>query len=493
VSARGSSFTDLHKSTPLRPLVGFSLLAAAAVAVHPQGSDWRFVALAALVFAISACVVAVSPWREDSAWLPLVPALSALLAIALLRQSQGGAASGYSPLALLSIVWVAVVLNRRAVLLVTACSALMFAVPLLVIGAPEYPESGWRGAALWTVTAYVVGAIVNAAVTDQRHQAAEARRRSDEIEAMQRAFSAITGVARDVSLGTDARELVCSVAVSSTEATLATLVEPRGEGFEITGSAGVPLDARALRSVQPAASVAAFQAGRPVFIPDVAGQPGVSPLIIRATGIASALYEPILRDGKAVGVLAIAWVTPRSAIDAKTQAVVQFLAAEAGAAIERADLLARLDAQARSDSLTSLPNRRAWDETLTNALRGDDRACVALIDIDHFKHFNDRNGHADGDRLLHACALAWKRHLRPGDTLARVGGEEFGVLLPGCTLSDATRVLERLRSATPSDTTASVGVAERQPGESESDLLARADAALYEAKHTGRNQLRTAA
>jgi diguanylate cyclase (GGDEF)-like protein len=493
VSTPGVSFSALHKSTPLRPLVGFAWFAAAAVALHPEGSDWRFVALAALVFAVSGGVVALSAARADSAWLPYVPALAALLAIALLRQSQGGASSGYSPLAILSVVWVAVVLDRRAVLLVTACSGLMFAIPLLLIGAPTYPGSGWRGAILWTVSAFIVGAVVNAAVADQRRQALEAQRHADEIEEMQRVFSAIANVARDVSLGTDARELVCSAVVSSTDATLATVVEPRGDGFEITGSAGVPIGPQELRSVQPKASAAAFKAGRPVFIADVTTQSGVSPTIVRATGIVSALFEPILRHGNPVGVLCVAWATPRSDVDGKTQAVVQFLAAEAGAAIERSDLLARLDGQARSDPLTSLPNRRAWDETLAVELRGDATGCVAMIDIDHFKRFNDLNGHAAGDRLLRACALAWKSHLRPADTLARVGGEEFAVLLPGCTLEDATRVLERLRFATPSATTASVGVAERLPGESASDVLARADAALYEAKDTGRDRLQTAA
>jgi diguanylate cyclase (GGDEF)-like protein len=386
-----------------------------------------------------------------------------------------------------------VVLDRRAVRIVTACSALMFAVPLLLIGAPLYPQNGWRGAVLWTVTAYLVGAVVNTAVREQRRQAREARRQSQEMEEMGRAFSAIAEVARDVSLGTDARELVCSAVVSSTDATLATVVEPRGDSFEITGSAGVPIGAEELRSLQPAASIAAFKAARRVFIADVTRQAGVAPLIVRATGIVSALYEPILRDGKPVGVLAIAWKTPRSDIDAKTQAIVQFLAAEAGAAIERSDLLARLDGQARSDPLTALPNRRAWDETLAVAVRGEAGLCVAMVDLDHFKRYNDDHGHAAGDRLLRACALAWKGHLRPADTIARVGGEEFAVLLPNCALADAAGVLERLRAATPSGATASVGVAERLPGESASDILARADEALYEAKDSGRDRLHAAA
>jgi diguanylate cyclase (GGDEF)-like protein len=493
VQVRRISFGEADKASPHRPLLGFAVLAAVAVAAHPQGTDWGYVVLAGLVFAGGAAVVALRPAREDSSFLPLVPALSAILAIAMLRQSQGGSTSGYSPLAILAVVWVAIVLDRRAVRLVTACSALMFAVPLLFVGAPMYPSSGWRGAVLWTVTAYIVGAVVNAAFGEQRRQAADAHLHAQEMEEMQRAFAAIARVARDVSLGTDARQLVCAVALTSTQATLSTVVEPRGSGFEITGSAGVPIAAGELRSIQPGASIAAFEEGRRIFIADVAKQAGVSPQIVRATGIVSVLYEPILRDGQAVGVLAIAWDAPRGKLDAKTAAIAQFLAAEAGAAIERADLLTRLEGQARSDPLTLLPNRRAWDEALALATRGDDRVCVAMVDIDHFKQFNDDHGHAAGDRLLRACAVAWRGHLRPGDTIARVGGEEFAVLLPDCAIEHAARVLERLRDATPHGATASVGVAERLPGESPGDVLARADAALYEAKDSGRDRLRAAA
>ncbi|MDP9255141.1 MAG: GAF domain-containing protein [Actinomycetota bacterium] len=369
VFVRSGSFSDLRGSAPLRPLLGFAVIAAGAVAVHPQGSDWRFVGLAALVFAIGALVVAVSSARAGSAWLaPALSALSALLAIALLRQGQGGSTSGYGALGMLAVVWVAAVLDRRAVLLMTVCSGLMFALPLVVLGSPMYPSNGWRGAVLWTVVAYLVGMVFNTTVAEQRRQTADARRHSMQVEEMHKAFSAISHVARGVSLGSDARELVCAAVIESTGATLATLVEPRGDGFAITGSAGVRIDAAELRSVQPAASLSAFRTGRRVFIADVAQEPGVSAVIVRATGIVSVVYEPILRDGRSVGVLCVAWATPRSDLDAKSQAVIQFLAAEAGAAIERSDLLSRLDSQARRDQLTALPNRRSWDETLTSAI-----------------------------------------------------------------------------------------------------------------------------
>jgi diguanylate cyclase (GGDEF)-like protein len=326
-----------------------------------------------------------------------------------------------------------------------------------------------------------------------RAQAREAERRSGELEEMQYAFAAIARVAREVALGTEARELVCTAALASLDATVATVGEPGEEGFKITGSAGVPLDRAEIRNVEPLASLRAYDTGERVFIPDARQSALVSAAITQATGIVSVVFEPILRDGSSVGVLAVGWRTPRDSVDAKTDAILRVLATEAGAAIERADLLAQLDGLARSDPLTGLPNRRTWDETITSALADGTILCVAMIDLDHFKHFNDEHGHAAGDRLLKSCAAMWRDHLRAGDTLARVGGEEFAVLLPRCTISDASDVLERLRCATPSEATASVGVAEIQPGEDAASILARADAALYEAKTAGRNQLLTAA
>lgn len=488
---RDRSLLDLEGATPLQPLVGFGLLTLCAFAMNPRGSDWRYVALACLIFAGGG----VAGWIgvKRGGWLAIAPAFAALAAIAALRESQGGAASGYSPLAMLAVAWVALMLDRRALLLITVCTGLMFMLPLAFIGGSMYPSTGWRGAILFTFVAFVVGEVVHRSVTHMRAQAGEAERRSAELEEMQHAFAAIARVAREVALGTEARELVCTAALASLDATVATVGEPEEDTFKITGSAGVPLDRVEIRRVEPLASLRAYHTGQRVFIPDARQSVLVSPAITQAAGIISVVFEPILRDGASVGVLAVGWRTPRESIDAKTDAILRVLATEAGAAIERADLLAQLDGLARSDPLTGLPNRRTWDEAITSALRDETVLCVAMIDLDHFKLFNDEHGHAAGDRLLKACAAAWRDHLRAHDTLARIGGEEFAVLLPRCSISDASEVLERLRRATPSGATASVGVAQSQPGENADSILARADAALYDAKTAGRNQLLTAA
>ncbi len=158
-------------------------------------------------------------------------------------------------------------------------------------------------------------------------------------------------------------------------------------------------------------------------------------------------------------------------------------------------LTARLAELARTDPLTLLANRRRWDEELARETARSRRTgaplAVALLDLDGLKGFNDRFGHLAGDALLQDSARAWSRETRTEDLLARYGGDEFGLILPGCTLESATGVVERLRAATPG-TTCSVGVAEWRPGETEDALLTRADAALYAAKRAGRGRLVTA-
>jgi diguanylate cyclase (GGDEF)-like protein/PAS domain S-box-containing protein len=160
---------------------------------------------------------------------------------------------------------------------------------------------------------------------------------------------------------------------------------------------------------------------------------------------------------------------------------------------QRELLLAHTQAMARTDALTGLANRRAWDEELRRELARAQRTkrpvCVAMIDLDHFKAFNDERGHLAGDELLREAATTWRLVLRLGDLIARYGGEEFALLLPDCGIGDAAHVIERLRASTPLGQTCSAGVAAWDGSESPGELIARVDAALYEAKRAGRDRL----
>lgn len=164
---------------------------------------------------------------------------------------------------------------------------------------------------------------------------------------------------------------------------------------------------------------------------------------------------------------------------------------------EKAERLARLD------MLTAMPNRRAFHElggeVLARAERLERPLSVVMLDVDHFKRINDRFGHATGDVALQVLADVLRSLHRASDVCGRLGGEEFALVLPDTRREAALALGERLRSALAGCTlrhrgvavpmTVSVGVVERARHEPFGPLLARADAALYEAKRAGRNRV----
>ena len=149
----------------------------------------------------------------------------------------------------------------------------------------------------------------------------------------------------------------------------------------------------------------------------------------------------------------------------------------------------RAFAAARQDALTGIPNRRSWDEELPRALarsrRDGSPVTVAMLDLDNFKTYNDDWGHGRGDELLREVSARWTEPLREVDMLARYGGDEFAVLLPGSTVDEARHVIERLRDASSGLIVFSAGLAGWDGVESAESLMARADAALYNSKRSG--------
>ncbi len=196
--------------------------------------------------------------------------------------------------------------------------------------------------------------------------------------------------------------------------------------------------------------------------------------------------------------LAVSWVLglpPRSPVIAGAGITVALLVAIRMTGFlhrirEQSDQLGQL---ARSDDLTGLHNRRSWNYELRRACaaaeaRGE-RLAIGLIDLDHFKAYNDTRGHLAGDELLRGAASSWRRMLGNDEVLARYGGEEFAIAIPGVGLMEAVARVDALRQAMPDGQSFSAGVAMWAPGMPPESAMAEADDALYRAKDAGRDRV----
>jgi diguanylate cyclase (GGDEF)-like protein len=341
-------------------------------------------------------------------------------------------------------------------------------------------------------TIAAAGVLLDILVRRERRAATESERRANNL-------AAVDVVAHELARHADAEAAgpaICDAALRVAGAAAASLWRPApdGTGLVIAASTRAELQGAMLPFVgRPAGAIRAFTTGEPFFVARAKGHPEVDEAVVDRVGADSCLWHPVIRDGVPQGVLALYWDRPVTALDQDLAQVVGVLAAEASIAIGRSQLLTRLEKAARTDDLTGLLNRRAWDEELVRELARAARIksplSVAMIDLDNFKAYNDEYGHQAGDRLLKQTAAAWRERLRVTDILARYGGEEFALALPYCGSDEAERLLERVRVATPETQTCSVGIATWNRTESADQLIGRADAALYAAKRAGRDRV----
>jgi diguanylate cyclase (GGDEF)-like protein len=251
---------------------------------------------------------------------------------------------------------------------------------------------------------------------------------------------------------------------------------------------------------------------------------GLSMLLPGTRPMLAALFDPLIVAERVLGVVSIQ-SDESNAYSENERSIFRTLCAYAAIALDNAaayrklagtiDMLrstqselalrtAEFERLSLTDPLTAVANRRSLDECAAVAVaemtRKGGRLAVAMVDIDHFKAVNDTHGHAIGDTVLRRVARIAKALLRPGDFIARVGGEEFALLLPGAGMREAVYVAERIRCSiaeTPMTSgddpiyiTSSFGVAEFDPTSDTFDTaLRRADAALYAAKQAGRNRV----
>ena len=359
----------------------------------------------------------------------------------------------------------------------------------LVNDPPSSPVARW----LTTVSTLVVaGFFIGTLVRRTRRQAAAAATSA-------RTMARVTDLAHKLGALSDghaARRSLCEGALRVTLADDSVLWEPAGAANQLRASASAgrsPATDALAGEAPPGAIRAALTAtpcveSHPPGAPPIPGGAGESP--------AGRAWQPIVHESRVIAVLELSWNDARYLQDPPTLAIAGLLAVEASVTLQRLELLAKLEGIAQTDELTGLPNRRAWHERipaeLARASRRSETLAVAMLDLDHFKHYNDTHGHQAGDRLLKQVASFWSNELRLTDTLARYGGEEFALALPACPLSQALTIVDRLRTAIPDGQTCSAGLATWNGTETAEELLDRADRALYQAKRAGRNRSATA-
>ena len=503
-----STFQPFDRAGLLRraaPFAGAMWLALIVYPLPPHGGDSRALLPAIALNVVILVGVLIVPWRRLEPMAAVLPPLAYMLVVALLREADGGGSSAYGALLMLPIFWLALYGSPEQLAVGFAGLAAVFVVPILLVGAPEYPPSEWTRAMVWLCVAPIIGFTVQSLVREQRKRAEENLRRANELQVSQEetrklvvSMAAVTEATRELARTTDAkvaRQIICSAACTVTGASFAKLMERSPDG-DLVMTANHGLDAGPPLAVslgdETSGAGAVFLSKKPLFVEDVRGDDRISQRVVMATGSVSMHFEPVLRNEESVAVLVVGW---NRQVDGSSRiaASMRMLAAETAMTLERSDLLARLKEVARTDDVTGLLNRRGWEEQLPRELarakRHKSPLCVTMLDIDFFKNYNDQRGHQSGDRLLKQSAAAWGRELRESDILARYGGDEFSVALPGCRLENAKDIVERLRAVMPGDQTVSAGVVCWNGRETAEELVGRADAALYEAKRMGRDCL----
>ena len=344
--------------------------------------------------------------------------------------------------------------------------------------AAEAPGDGSDGGAGWLLPAAIAAAALVLAATIW-HVASRRRHRPHfDDDALRRLIDADSEGA--------VAAVACGAAVAGTGAQRAILARPKGAGLYRVGSTTLVVGSVLHRVIETGTPIDAQVTDDPLL----------------GSRAQSLLAVPVISNGAVVGILAVSRDSGMFGTDAR--AALELLTPSVGAALANVDRLGSVAQLALVDELTKLGNRRRLDrdleETVRCSIEDGTPVAFAMLDVDHFKQFNDTHGHAAGDQALMTVAEIIARNVREEDIVYRYGGEEFSILLPHATRGEASAVAERVRRAVEAAAidgeqtqpggclTISVGVSS-MPVTGPDVIARRADQALYNAKQSGRNRV----
>ncbi|HTU13841.1 MAG TPA: sensor domain-containing diguanylate cyclase [Solirubrobacterales bacterium] len=471
-----------YRSGLLRFGLPYVIVASLAFSASLLGNDetnWLHYSLGWIIALSSLGVAMIKP----QFW--MIAPFGALAGALLIRSGTDGLDSGLGPLLMIPAIAVAVYGSRHA--LFAMIGSITSIVILIEIFASKEPalSPAWRQDTILVLLATVLAIAIQDLVTRMRVERSLAAERGRQIEQL-------NSITKAIATSANGGQTLCSITTEVTEAVGAAL-------FHLVGDDGLEL--------------IASQNGKREMLRQVASGPALTPRsVIRSAErrivtsedsemnlqrmawvdvkVGTVVWEPVELNGNVIGALALAY-GPDWESDEESFLPIDLLAAEGTIAIQQNRVTEQLELLATTDPLTGIDNRRGWEKSversIARARRQNQPLCLALLDLDHFKEYNDNNGHQAGDQFLQACALAWQSLMRADDHIARYGGEEFVLTLPDTELAEAIEVVERLRAAVPSEETCSGGIAMWDGSEPIRDLVRRADEALYLAKENGRN------
>ncbi len=423
----------------------------------------------------------------------LVAPFGALVGIVLIRSGTDGLESGLGPLLLIPVLAIALYGSRRALAgMLSAVVIAVVTVHLFTHDTQIIITSVWRQDLILVILACVLGVAIQELVSRLRAERIVSEQRGEQLELVSR-------ITRKVATSLEPSRTLCEMAVDLTDARGAALFRRLPEGPGLLAWEGA--SPRELRQLGGKAVASALDEFRRAEASDQVRvyRPGDPELDICAPAwigfdVGSLVCAPARAENEVIGLLVLAWPT---GLDPEDSVVpLDMLAAEASIAIRKQEVTEQLEHLATTDPLTGIDNRRGWNRMISAAVgrsrRYSQPLCLAILDLDGFKSYNDTHGHQAGDGLLRRCASTWQGMIRIDDHIARYGGDEFVVTLPHTELEHATEVIERLRQAVPSETRCSAGVALWDGEEPVGRLLERADRALYLAKDEGSGQVRSA-
>jgi GGDEF domain-containing protein len=447
-------------------VIGF---AAIRLPAHQRDSG-ELLSAAALNLALIAFVV-VLPWQRLPRTADLLPPLMYMVVVALLRDALGGAVSAYETLLILPVLWLAMYGTRVQLAVGVVGVAVLLAMPVLMLGEPQYTNEEWRRVLLWVTVSGIIGLAVQDLVE-------QVRQRADALHTVSEAVGRRT---REI----ETRSAICEAAKSNARADYAVLLEPDANARRLVTTAATDSlveNTEVYLTDASSLAVRTYTTCREQFQPNVEQSPFLA-TNGTYTQVASILWHPVPGREGSMGVLAVGWNDPVKRLPETLPAVMEALTAEASGVIERTTLLLKLDAVVKVDEATGLPNERAWEEELprelSRARREGSPLSIVILDLGEFERTPDGTLGTRDRQILRTAADRWRGELGPSDFLAsRDQPGRFSALFPNVEAEEAEAAAHRLRALAPEGRDCAIAVATWNGIELPAALVERAEAQI---------------